>query len=136
MHRAPCAPSTTTKTLIAIPKTFLFYRDQRKGFCAQVISSGRVLGGEECQEWQWAGARDVMPLASEWSLLVSAQGCQGEGVTDRLLMCTSTPPTHSTAEPVPLSMYILVFLHKGVFRERDQREFPPCKITHPFSSSK
>lgn len=34
------------------------------------------------------------------------------------------------------SMCIVAFLHMGVFRKRVQREFPPCKMSQPFTSPK
>lgn len=47
-----------------------------------------------------------------------------------------TPDKCSPLPFFPLAVFILAFLHMEVFREKDQREFPPCKMSHPFSSPK
>lgn len=80
--------------------------------------------------WQcrWAGLWGARSLASEGSLLVSAQGWQWEGVTVRFLM-DMTPPS-------PMHLFLL-HAHPGLPAYGGmQWEFPSCKTSHPFTSPK
>lgn len=66
---------------------------------------------------------------------VSAGFCTGMPVRESHCQ---TADGHATPSPRHLfsSVCIPAFLCMGVFRKMIQREFPPCKMSHPFTSPK
>lgn len=82
--------------------------------------------------WQCprTGLWGAMSLASEGSLhRVTSE--REKSLSD--FWWTWSHPPQSTFSS---STCILAFLYMGVFRKRVQREFPPCKMSHPFTSPK